>query len=263
MSPLKLSIRSLLFAGLSGGHAERQPLRPRKWSNWLSPSKSNGNDRSGRVVNRRWTTFAALCGLESLVLPLTVVAASINDDSLVLSIPLNLLIITALVLVACWPYRNQSAIALCTIHLITIVIATFGVAVDIESLVLSGPLLLITGIALPLVGTGPRMTRILCAVSTVAFVLTLLAISDAGKAALFTATVVYQMLFAPVGLWLLYYEFSKRKLSMRRQLSLKHVLATTVIVCVACALAKVAYSTADDDLLIAIAVAFYRHTKTR
>ena len=79
-----------------------------------------------------------VCGLETLMLPLTVVAAAEEDDSLAISIPFNLVIVTITVMVDCLPYRKRVSILLCTIHFIGINIATLAAAIDIKLVIVSG-----------------------------------------------------------------------------------------------------------------------------
>ena len=92
------------------------------------------SERKG-TISWRWVAVTALCCLEALVLPLTLVAAAAEDDTLVVSIPFNLVIVTSAVLLACWPYQRRAAIAICVIHIFGIVIATFSphTLVDISS----------------------------------------------------------------------------------------------------------------------------------
>ena len=76
----------------------------------LSSSKLMRDEQPWGGVNWRWPTFAILYGLETLVLPLTLVAAAADGDSLLLFIPFNLVIIAAAVLVGCWPHRKRARI---------------------------------------------------------------------------------------------------------------------------------------------------------
>ncbi len=149
---------------------------------------------------------------------------------------------------------------ICAIHLTGIAIATFAAAIEIESVIVSGPFLLISGIVLALVGTRSWTTRNLFAFSTVAFIVTSFLVIAIGnvrlreaEAPLFAAMVAYQILFAPIGSWLLYREISERKSPSRGQFGLIHLIAVMVIICLASGLAKLAYSV-DDDLWIAVAV---------
>jgi hypothetical protein len=144
--------------------------------------------------------------------------------------------------------------------LVGIAIATFAAAIDIESVVVSGPPILINGIALSAIGTRPRtMGNIFC-LSTIAFVvISFLVIffgqlgPDDAQGPLFAAMVAFQLVFAPIGVWVIYGEAAGRHLPRRLRFGLRQMLAAMVIVCVASGLARLAYSL-GDEMRIAVAV---------
>lgn len=210
-------------------------------------------------LSRRWTAFLVLCGVEFVSLVLTVLAGVLDDDSFLVSIPVNVIIVFAAVLVGCWPFRRRATIVLCLIHLIGCAFATLAAAIEIESVVVSGFLLVFTALALAILGT-PRPASILFALSTMVFAVTsFLVIAIGGfnqreaDAPLFAAMVAYQILFAPIGLFALYRAFSQRGLPTRVQFGLRQMLGAMVVVCVAAAATRLALSL-DNDLQVAVAV---------
>lgn len=217
------------------------------------------DDKSGDGVSWRWIAFAILCGVEAMVFPLTLLAAVADDDTLMLSLPLNMSLVMVILLVGCLPYRRRASIALCTIHLIGISIATMAAAIEIQSVIVTGWFLMATAIALPMVGTRSGAARVVFGLSTAAFIVTaflVIALNNVGQRAaeapLFAAIVVYQVVFAPLGLLVLYREFSDRELPLRAQFGLKHLLAAMVVVCIASAMASPAYFT-DDGVRAGVA----------
>ena len=226
----------------------------------LSASNPNGSGHRKLDARWRWTVFAALCGLESLVLPLSFVAAAADDDTLLLSVPFNVAIIAAAAFVAFSRRRQRALSGLCIVHLIGISGATIAAAIEIESVIVSGLVLIVTGIALAALRAPPNASRLVLAISTISFiVISTLVIAIGGfgpyqaEGPLFAAMVAYQILFAPVGLWILYGGTVDRTLQFRPQISLRQILSATLIFSVACGLARLAYSV-DQNWRIAMAV---------
>jgi len=226
----------------------------------LLAAKQNLHEQLSGKINWRWVALAGLCGLEMLVLPLSVVAAGVGDFSLILSIPLNTSLVLAILLTACIPYQRRASIALCGIHLIGIAIAAIAAAIEIESVMVSGACLLFTGVALALVGPRPGAARIFFAASTVAFIATsflVIALGRVGQrqaeAPLVAAMVAYEILFAPIGLMVLYHMFSRRESPAPRRFGIHHVFGPLAVAGVALAVAGVAYF-ADDDARVFITV---------
>lgn len=213
-------------------------------------------------VSWRWTTFLALCGLELLVFPLTLVAGAVNDDTFLLSIPFNATLLTLIAVVGCWPHRQKAAVVICAIHILGMLVATVAAAIEIESVVVTGFILMLTGIALASVGVRPHALRLGFALSSVAFIIgSFLVIAIGGvsqyqaESPLYAAMVTYQIFFTPLGLLLIYREVAARPLLLSSQFGLKQLIAVMALVCIAAALGRAAHSNETDlRLVVALAV---------
>jgi hypothetical protein len=207
----------------------------------------------------RVVALAVLGAVEMLALPLSIVAAMHDDDSLLLSVPFQGILIVAGVLAVFAPSWQRVSRALCGIHLIGLAIAMVAAAIDIESVVMSGVLLTISGIALAWVGKSPHTVRVLFGASTVAFIVVsflIIALGNVGPneadEPLFTAIVVYQLLAFPVGLRLFHPGSRDAGLTSRPKYGIRHLLILMTWAGIAVGIARIVYSL-DDDIQIAIA----------
>ncbi len=201
----------------------------------------------------RWPALAILGSIELVVLPLSLFAAFADEHSLLISIPLNLALLAAMFVVGCIPYRRRACIAMCGLHLIGIALAAVAAAIEIESVVISGPLLLATGITLAVVGSRPRLAGLVYGFSTVAFIMTSFLVIAIGhvsqrqaEAPLTSAMVAFEVMFAPLGLLIIYSELAGKRVQLAPQFGLRQLMGALSVFCGALALAGLNFAVADE-----------------
>jgi hypothetical protein len=223
------------------------------------PPKPRSEKPTEETIHWRWVILAILAGVEFFALPLSFLAAAADDDSLALSIPLNVIVIGAAVLVALAPSIRHASIVLLVLHLLGIVATTICTAFEVESVALAAPLLLVSGVSVAAIGRRPAASRIGFGLSTIALVvgatlwIVLGGISKRqAEGPLFATLVIYQILFVPLGLWSLYRTLDVSSAVGRVQFGLKHLLVMMLIVCAAAAVAGMPWSR-DNDVRVLVA----------